>query len=172
MRLPTFKLLVQLTILSTVTSGALAAGQNTRSARNTLRGLKELQVTTGAEGPGVDVERFGLSMAQVKIDTELRLRKVAISVTEDHDNAEGMLAVLLSLLEDQNRPGYYSYVVEVRLLQPISLMRDQSLRSNATTWSTLKFGFVGRLAIPGLREDVADLVDEFTNVYLEQNPKK
>jgi hypothetical protein len=161
-----------LATLVIVLATSLGLAQDTRSARRSLSELKSLQVKVLTDGPEIDFEALGVSGQQLQTDAELRLRSLAIPLAANDEKAEGYLAISLYLLEDQLRPGYYSYVTKVEVLQPVALQRDETVRTVAVTWSTLKFGFAGRLAVVDLRKDINDLVDQFANAYLEQNPKK
>ena len=134
--------------------------------RATLKGLKAVNLTVERIDP--EAEKDGLTKSQLQTDVESRLRQAGISV--DHLSDE-YLYVDVNTLKGER--GVYSYSVHVEFHQSVMLVRDPKIiYYGAATWSVGRMGTVGSGHLREVREDVAALVDQFINAYLEQNPRQ
>lgn len=148
-----------------------AAGDD-EYARATLQGLTGVHVLV--ESLKAEVERQGLTKAQIQTDVELRLRKAGIRVLSEKERAETpggpVLYVHVIVLKQQNI-SLYAYSTHVALGQLVLLARDPTISSLAETWNTGSVGTVGASHLRAIRGGVADDVDKFINAYLAENPK-
>ena len=126
-----------------------------------------------------EAERAGLYRATLQTDVELRLRKAGIRVLtgEQWLNEPGQptLAVIVELYKlPHGRVAGYAKSLRVVLQQTVLLSRNPStILRNAVTWKS--FDMVGTSNRGGLknniRDNVAELVDQFINNFLAENQK-
>jgi hypothetical protein len=139
--------------------------------RATLRGIKAIGVLVEALNP--DVEQFELSRAKIQTDVELKLRRATLNVLprEQAMRSPGNPQLYVSLQVQPVDGSLYVTSVSVELYQLVTLRRDPSIIAYASTWkASAKLGVVGRSRLSALRTEVADMVDEFLNAYLAENP--
>jgi len=143
-----------------------------------LRGLGGASVIV--EDMSEDAERDGLTRDVIQTDVELRLRKSGIPVLRGEE-AEKMpnwpsLHVNVFTLKNE-KLGFYAYHLSAQLREWVFLARGRGPGENrvnrATTWYAQAFiGTVAATDLRGIRENIADMVDNFINAYLAANPKK
>ena len=138
---------------------------DTPEERATLKGLMAVGVMVGMLGP--DAEANGLTIGQLQTDVELRLHQAGIRVTHE---ALGYLTVNVTIVRGE--AGTHAVNILLRLNQPVRLERDLHIQTLGITWETYHLILVGGGHLRDVRSNVADLVDRFINVYLEQNPKQ
>jgi hypothetical protein len=131
----------------------------------TLKGITAFHVSIERLNP--DAEDGGLTRDQIRTDVELRLRKAGIMVS---GSAAESLYINVNLIKSPQ--GLYTYSILVMVRQSTRLLRNPAIMSFATTWWRGSDGLVGSTNLRKVRDILADLVDEFCNTYLEQNPKK
>ena len=139
-----------------------------QAQRESLRGLDGVYVLV--EDLNDDTKRAGLSVAQIKTDVELKLRKAGIRITtkEERLTQEGPphLYVNVNVVGSQQ---YYAYNISVNLKQSVYLQRN-FLLIRVPTWTT---GGAGKASSRSIREDarknLGDFVDRFINDYLAVN---
>lgn len=139
--------------------------------RRKLAGLTGIKVFVEAIDP--EVERDGLTRAQLQTDVELRLRKAGIKVFTDPEwqvapSGSPVLGVQVTLTKHRILPQYI-YHIEVAVYQAAYLARDGSL-ATATVWKSGSVGTVGVDVLRYMRSFVADSIDEFVNDFLAANP--
>jgi hypothetical protein len=153
--------------------------QLTASDASVLRGLRELPVFIAISEK---LETRGLNKEQIRIDTELRLRKAGIRVMPMTGQALLYLMVHLeaSCFKQPSSFELCGYNFEISINELATVARDPSIVVVAKTWESR--GRVGTFGIErgassmstdnqrAFRDDVGDLVDEFVNAYLEANP--
>jgi hypothetical protein len=97
---------------------------------------------------------------------QARLRKAGVPTSP---SATASLNVTVNTSGREN--GWYYFVIEVSLTQPVALVRDRKIIILAATWRMGNFGDVAAQDLAGfVREAVAGHVDRFIRAYLEQNP--
>jgi hypothetical protein len=147
---------------------------DTPEARSTLKGIPSIRVIVEDLDP--DAERDGLTKDQLQTDVELRLRRAGIMVTSAPLESGGSYLYLnVNVNTKALHPSapilYYAVNIHLEFHQAVSLRRNPGILIFASTWSVGGVMVVGIQRLRGVRDDVADLVDKFINVYLEQNPK-
>jgi len=151
--------------LTFVSLSAISSASDTEYTRRTLKGIKAV---------GVIVEELrkevpsGLTKRQLQTDVELRLRKAGITVISSNQEAAPYLYVRVNSIQLPNSIQYV-YAVGVELNQTVKLARDMTKTSVATTWDKGGTGCTSRPG--GIRDGVADYVDQFITAYLSVNPK-
>ena len=142
------------------------------SARESLRGLDGVSVVV--EELNSDARRGGISESQLETDTELRLRRNGVRVTQP---TFPYLYVRVIALRDTTVSGRelgYSTAIEVSLMELAVLIREPLHTVAARTWR--KVGLISSADSSSfrrrVREQIQDLVDQFSNDYLAMNPKQ
>ena len=154
-------------LIFTVSSSAQIPHQ-----RGVLRGLYPPSVNV--ESLTSDAEQNGLSTSQIKTDVELRLRKAGIRLTTPKSSDEPAYPqVYVSVRTLKSSSGIYAFSVRIQLLTLVNMNLEQSKPRLmfASVWETGTIGTVGQSKLRDLRSIVGDLVDEFINDYLAENPK-
>jgi hypothetical protein len=113
----------------------------------------------------------GLTTDILRTDVELRLRRSGVNVLTRAQFLSGGPELYLSVNLLCDRVGLCAFGPKLDLIQQVTLARDPSIIIPATTWSIASVGTVGQNKIPGIRRDLADLVDHFLNDYLAVNPR-
>ncbi len=99
---------------------------------------------------------------------ELRLRKAGITISP---SATASPNVTVNISGREN--GWYLFVIEVSLTQPVALVRDRKSIILAATWRLGNFGDVAAQDLARFaRETVAGQVDMFVRAYREQNTNR
>lgn len=142
------------------------AWADTASDRATLKGITS--VTAVVEEMDSEAERYGLTTSQLQTDVELRLRQAGIIVRPTLD---GMLYVHVGLAKSKSGP-LYAFHIRVQYRQRVFLARAPEIPAWATTWHVGGTGIIDTRRLREVRSHVIDLVDQFINAYLEQNPKQ
>lgn len=139
--------------------------------RETLCGLKGVMVFI--EDIDSDVEKHGLTRALIQKEVESRLRHADIPVLtrEEAYDTPGKPYLYLSLTTHNTGIDLYSYSVRIEFNQDVSLIREPSIRTSATTWIANVVGIVGAQNLSAVTEDVIELTDKFIHDYLAVNQK-
>ena len=162
------RLFICVWVLGTLVVWPMVGHAASQAQRESLRGLDGVYVLV--EDLNDDTKRAGLTVAQIKTDVELKLRKVGIRITtrEERLTEEGSphLYVNVNVVGSQQ---YYAYNISVSLKQSVYLQRN-FLLIRVPTWTT---GGAGKASSRSIREDarknLGDFVDRFINDYLAVN---
>ena len=165
--------IVSLVLVSLITAGAAPAADSDLQ-RETLRGLKGVQVLV--EGLSPEFRDADLDATMVQNDVERKLQEAGIKVVTKTESSATPGMPVLSVWADVWHPptGDYVYYVKVELQQLARLERDPNIvAAAARTWSSR--GAIGTSGIAMLntsvRDAVTEKVDEFIKAYLSVNPK-
>src|SRR5207302_7465487 len=165
--------LAALALLSAAAVSPLVGQGDNDGTRATLAGLTGVYVLV--EHIDDDAKRDGLDTLQVRTDVEVKLRQASISVLSEEEqfSTAGAAYLYINIQTAKNKLSVYAFSVRVELRQGVMLIRNQSMRRLATTWSaTGTIGTVGSQKLASVREVVRDLTDQFINAYLAANPKR
>ena len=115
-----------------------------------------------------------VSRDQIQTDVELNLRRNGIGV--GGSVFDPYVYVNIDAMEDRTTSGRslgFSVITRVEIREIVLLRRDEPKRRTATIWrSAFISTFANRSsATQGTRQEVRDLVDEFSNDYLAANPR-
>jgi len=132
-----------------------------------LRGLEGVQVIVEEIQP--EVERDGLTKAQLKTDVELALRMSGIKLLSAEERVQILSQPILYLNVNVMKTQGSGYVFNVDLSARESGI---TLRGGMTWAPTWEWGYVGITpSLASIRDYVKDMVDRFINAYLTANPK-
>ena len=114
-----------------------------------------------------------LPMSSIKTDVELKLRIAHLPVlaTEQslRDINAGTILVTVNGVHHSSLP-LWAISLRAECTQFALLMRDRSIPALGVTWVEGNVFLVGEGAVPQLRENIKDWIDEFVNLYLTANP--
>lgn len=161
------RIVLALAVTLLVASPALIGrswADDTPEERITLKGIKAVKVVVRDLHP--DAEADGLTAGQLRGDVQARLRKAGVPTSP---SATASLNVTVNTSGREN--GWYYFVIEVSLTQPVALVRDRKSIILAATWRMGNFGDVAAQdLVRFVPETVAGHVDRFIRAYREQNP--
>jgi len=120
-----------------------------------------------------DVERQGLTINQLQIDVEWRLRQAGIPVLSPHDYLMTLGQPMLYIFQSVKAKGNGLIVdqVSISLNQDVKLSRDHNISGSLATWEKISINVIENLEAKDVRKRVMDLIDQFINDYLAANPK-
>lgn len=138
--------------------------------RETLRGLKGVYVVV--EDLGGEIEKAGLTKAQILTDMELKLRMAGIKVLsrEDWLKETGMPHLYVNCSVLLVSTSSFVFHITVSLKQQVYLSRGMKVVYAGTTWKSP--GIIGiNPRVEEVRNYIKDQIDIFINAYLSVNPK-
>jgi len=137
---------------------------------NSLRGLKGVHVLVAKLPPDFE---GNLTREQIQTDVELKLRLVGIKVVSEKEqfSMPGRPYLYVTVCGVKTFTEGVAWQIDIQLSQDVYLERDPKISVDATTWSVGRGGFLGKMKIEEIRNEVKDLVDQFINDYLSVNPK-
>lgn len=160
--------LARLALLLTVAVGAKGGDEKS------LQGIQGLYVLI--EPLTSEVERAGLHITDIRTDVELKLQLAGIYVLTEEESSKKAgspyLYVNANVMLSRESQGVFHYSISCELDQVVTLTRDPSIITFASTWNVGGVGLVGANRLPDIRATVRDLVDQFINAYLSVNPKR
>jgi hypothetical protein len=120
-----------------------------------------------------DVEKHGLTKNLIQKEVESRLRHADIHLLtrEEAYDTPGKPYLYLSPTTHNTGIDLYSYSVRLEFNQDVSLIREPSVRTSATTWIANVVGIVGARNLPAVAEAVDSLTDKFIHDYVAANQK-
>jgi hypothetical protein len=131
--------------------------------RQSLTGLPAIRVIV--EEMGQELDAAGITANQVRVDSELRLRKSGVRVTD----AEDAPYLYISVNGIKAGESVWALSIEVSLWQDVRLSRNNAWSMGAT-WNKGQVAVFSMDRIRNAREHVSDCVDAFINDYLAANP--
>ena len=147
-------------VLALVLHAQAAVAQNDLEP---LRGLDSLKVVV--VGVDADAVRAGIDSSSVRVQAELELRRIGITVS---DAAASTLAVHFAVLVLGNSRGY-AYAYGMQLLQTVKLAGHGPLI--AVTWEQSGVAVAGQSKMSeSLQQSVGGVTRAFLNDYLAANP--
>lgn len=142
--------------------------------RRSLYGLAGIQVVVELMLP----REMAASVTDVEleVETERALQKAGIKVFDRDKTIQvpgrPKLRILVHAVKSSNLP-VHALFLEAALAQRASLERDNSISTEANTWSLSAAGVVENPDLkPAIRNEVARATDQFITAFREQNPKK
>ena len=157
------------TVLALAATAAFA--QAPEPAHEALRGLHELRVTVEELHSSATDAGLSKSLLETEVNTTLRGRGI---VTVATSAAPPELPYLyLRVTTRKASSNGYPFFIELMLREPVLLARDNTVRSQATTWYWMSGGYISavdstRLA-PDIREAVRDMTNRFADDYFRAN---
>lgn len=148
------------------------------SEMESLRGLKGVEVLIEEFGP--DLENYYLSVSQIQIDVESKLRKAGIEILTAEENEKiqplrkPYLYIKINSYKLPFRRETFAFNIAIALNQKVLLRgHPDSKRKTfyAPTWYTSFVGGVGGKNIPEILEVLKELMDKFISAYHTANPR-
>ena len=161
-----------LAIVSLVLFSAEVPAQDVVSGRAGLQGLKQVGVVIDLSEGAINA---GLTFNQVTNDVELRLRRNGITVNGSGDSFlyVGINVVALDFGVGGRSVGFAANT-EVEFREPVVFKRDPNKMTRGATWTTPSSMAISpnrNALVQGVRHEVRDMVDRFSNDYLTANPR-
>ncbi len=140
-------------------------------------GLRDIKGVFVYQSISPELERLGLTEAQIKTDVELRLRKSGVRILAENPPSPkveefnktpqpSQLIVTLTALTRRNI-CFFSVVVEVREI----VFRGNSFATDGSIWRVGGIGITDIKNMLEVRNVVNDQIDKFINNYLAANQK-
>jgi hypothetical protein len=99
----------------------------------------------------------------------LRQAGIPVLTQEEAYGTPGKPYLDLNLTTHNTGIDLYSYSIRIEFNQDVSLIREPSIRTSATTWIANLVGIVGARNLPAVTEDVTELTDKFIKDYVAAN---
>ncbi len=120
-----------------------------------------------------ELEQDGLTMKEIGIEAEMRLRKAGIKVLTLN---EAMMSPGSPLFEIEigavkSDAGIYAVSIRLKLDQNVITQRLPSIGTHVATWEVGNLVMVGRNNLRQVKDEVGDGMDIFINDFLSANPK-
>lgn len=147
------------------------AGPTVKTRLDSLKGLAGVYLL--AEPLSPDVERAGLTSAQLRADVELRLRSSGIRVLSRKDvlKQPGTPHLYLNVNLVKSESEFWVFDISLEFMQETFLKRNRDGPFRAETWGIGATGYATGGRFVRIREKLRDLTDRFCNDYLAANPK-
>ena len=143
-----------------------AFAEDKEISRLTLRGIKEVNVVIESIEP--EVERLGLTQAQVKADVEAKLREANIAVAPDIERGRPAVYLYVQVIRPERIERLF-YSISLSLLQNVILERDSNVKTNTETWLVRMLGMSS--GTEAIRSDIRSVLDQFIEDYRKANQK-
>jgi len=143
-----------------------AFAEDKEITRLTLRGIKEVNVVIESVEP--EIQKLGLSQAQLQADVEAKLREANITVVQQIERGRPAVYLYVQVIRPEKISRLF-YSVSLTLLQNVILERDQEVKTNTDTWVARVLGMSS--GIEAIRSDVRSLLDQFIEDYRKANQK-
>lgn len=136
-----------------------------------LKGLQKVSVSISPAilQDGKSVE--GFDQKALKDLVEVKLRSLGLAIQPD---LVPLSTPSLTIMLDCHGLGTkVDYVVQVKLVEPMKLMRDPSILAYVASWESSFMGMdLQERFDSAIRDAVTKQMDSFCNDYLRANPKK
>ncbi len=144
----------------------------TSAERDTLRGVKALNVLVKARLGDEGAQALGITEAQLKADTEKTLQEAGIKVA---GNVRPYLLLVVSVISISHPTvdGILAYVYTAQLkFRQGGVIDSTGERASVTTWDETRFGATTPATYLDvrMRQTINTLVDVFVRDYLAANP--
>ena len=155
------QLLVVFTIFTVAGCTASAMSQDDVEREN-LTDIREVNVIV--EELAADAEGAGLTHDVLETAIEQRLQQRGVPLGNSRLAAD----LYVNISTFQGPTGLYAYCAEVSVQQLVTIEGNQ-LRTLADTWDLASLGTVGTGNLPQVQDVVLQIIDVFTEDYLEVN---
>lgn len=160
------------TALALVATAAFA--QAPERAHEALRGLHQLRITVEQLHSSATDAGLSTSLLETEVQTMLRHRGVATVATSAAPLE--LPNLYLRVTTRQASSGGYPFFIELMLREPVLLARDNTVRSQATTWYWMRGGYISaedsNLLALEITEAVRAMTNRFAEDYFRANPQR
>lgn len=165
-------LLVPILLAAVILVPAVPAYSATKAEKETLRGVKALNVLVKARLDDKEVKKLGITPEQLQADTEQTLRNAGIEVAK---NARPYLLLSVSIISISHPlvDGVLAFVYTAQLkFRQGAVIDSTGERASVTTWDETRFGAAtpAKYLDRRFRKSINALVGVFVEDYLAQNP--
>ncbi len=141
--------------------------------KDTLVGIQSICVAVDVQPP--ELANYGITKEAIKTIAEMQLQKNGIKLRKNYYGEDDVpiLVVIVNLIKIDmlyHTVGYAG-AIDVGLTQSVYLSRKPDIMRMAPTWEAGKTIRVGKNKVQSIREDIIELIDEFSKDYLAMNPK-
>ena len=171
-RTPWIRCLPVMAVFAAALFGANPAHADNETQRRSLAGLGGAHLHLTLEGD--DLESHQLTEATLRPEIEAGLAATGLRLLTPETSAQepGVPWLFASVALQKSQDGkVYAWSVRLELEQRACLERDPKACGSAVTWSSHRFGSVGRRRVQTLHQDVMDSVNEFVAAYVAANPR-
>ncbi len=150
---------------------AVPASADEETQRRSLAGVGGVHLHLMLEGD--DLESNHLTEAALVPEIESRLTATGLRILTPEGSAKepGVPWLYASLtLQKSQDSKIYAWSIRLDLEQRACLERDPKICGSVGTWSSHRFGSVGRRRVQTLHQDLLDAVNEFVAAYMTANP--
>lgn len=144
---------------------ARAQGGQGDDERENLADVREINVIV--ERLADDAEEAGLHRNALSNAIEERLEERGVPLGHSGQAAD----LYVNIATDRGSTGLYAYCVRVSV-QQLATIEGNQLRAFVDTWDLASVGTVGRGNLPDVRSVVLQIVDAFSDDYLEMNERR
>jgi len=147
------------------------AADTTIYTKTPLANVKEVKVIIS--DIATDAKQDGLDGVAIKTAVELRLRQSGIPVVESFSSDASKPGLGLDIAIDTlgvNNGASYVYSLSLEANEYVTIYRPSPLSTIAQTWTTGRFGIIGKDKVADLRDSINGMADKFANDFLAQNP--
>ena len=141
-----------------------AFAEDKEITRLTLRGIKEVSVVIESIEP--EVEKLGLTQAQVRADVEQKLHEANIAVAPDIERGRPAVYLYVQVMRPERIERLF-YSISLSLLQNVVLERDPKVKTNTDTWLVRMLGMSS--GTEAIRSDIRSVLDQFIEDYRRAN---
>ena len=152
----------RLALLLIVTLGVMPTRAQDDAERENLTDIREVNVIV--ERLADDVEEAGLNQRTLSAAIEQRLEGRGIPLGNSRSAAD----LYINIATVRGPTGLYAYCIRVSVQQLVTIEGNQ-LRALVDTWDRASVGAVGQGNIPELQGVVLQIVDRFSDDYLDMN---
>ena len=138
--------------------------------RSTLRGLKAVHVVIDPVAP--EIEKEGATADALRSRLEERIRRAGITIDNDSREFVGLrITAVRSARKALAMGTTYAIAASIGVYQPVTLVRDASLRTATQTWEVETLTLVDTKTVDRACLDSMDeLAGRFVTAYRSVNP--
>ena len=152
----------QLTVVMVLVLAAVPARAQDQAERENLTDIREINVIV--ERLADDAENAGLQRRPMVDAIEQRLEERGIPLGNSRSAAD----LYVNVATVRSSTGLYAYCIRVSVQQLVTIEGNQ-LRAYVDTWDRASVGAVGEGNLPELQTVVMQIVDSFSDDYLDMN---
>jgi len=149
------------------------ASADNETQRRSLAGIGGVHLHLALDGEDLDANQLTDAALRPDIESILAATGLRLLTPETSAKEPGVpwLFASVALQKSQDSKNYV-WSIRLELEQRACLERAPQICGSAATWSSHRFGSVGRRRVQTVRQDLMDAVNEFVAAYLAANPRR
>lgn len=166
----TYESIMVLLIIALCPCYVFSQTSNSPDRQQSMKGLEGIYVQVNLNS---DIKEAGFSEAAIKNEVETKLRIAGLTILNEQEivNTPGKPYFQITTFGYKMSTGGYVCAILAGLKQDVLLIRDTSIETEASTWSSMWEITFSEGNMYHLGETVLTMVDQFTKDYLAVNPK-